>query len=377
MKVVIGGVNFVLGMKWYTFSAQPTKAELDALDNGAQWYSLRQDEVIQVGLMRDIGKIGGRLFSLAGTIASSNSGAWHGIFNIDENLYWYIAVIDGAVLPHGDVVGSKANVEAFKAQHAQLAASWKVVADEEHAVSNLLAKADIHVPVKRFKSTSKAWWILLGMILLGVIGSGFYWWWERQLALEAQTNSAEKTRLEKERVLKKQQLENEKPTSLVLFSLPSDWLKACGGLILQQPLSLYGWTLEQVICDKTNVVLAWARADGAKIDPRPEGELSVDGEKVTETLRLPEIVQQLFKLESLSFQKTRIALQAWAQAIGGTVSFSSAPIVIGTAPKFFTFKTEVPISPFNLSFDQIEGMKLTKLKSTANGWTLEGAFYGQ
>ena len=82
------------------------------------------------------------------------------------------------------------------------------------------------------------------------------------------------------------------PSPLLTSPEPDKWLKACSTIILNLPLSSFGWAFDQVSCGQTAVTVNWLRKEGATVAKKPDGVLAIDGEKITQTIPLTDLTQE-------------------------------------------------------------------------------------
>lgn len=381
-------------MTWASFDNAPNKDELkeDAARLKSDWYSLRVgDSVIQAGFCEAVDdlKYPRKTASLAAMLADSNEQPWLGIFKIGENLWWYIAVRDGnAILPNGDIVGGEAEIRAAQESHAGYT-DWKYVEGDLEFLANLINEIDVKpTAVKSLTHSAIPVIPIIATVLIMLLlaGSGYYYYHQKQVAEEsARVAAMAKLR---EAMANNKPIATAMPSPLLTTPAPDSWLNACRNIILNLPLSTFGWTFEQVSCGQTSVTVNWLRQDGATVAKKPDGELSIDGEKITQTIPLTDLTQESVD-DAIPLDKAQLAIRSWSQAIKVPLTLTQAapppaplpgadPAIALTLPApRSAVKIDLATSPFKLHFNVIPGLRLTKLESTANGWSLEGVLYGK
>lgn len=123
--VKIDGKQYWVGLEWEVIaqSEHPKKRlhELRQEFGRAGIYLMHQQSnsgVVALGYANILADTYRKAPSLAAIIAYAKREPWMGIYQIGEDLWWYIAVREGqAVIPGGDVIGTREEVEAARAEH--------------------------------------------------------------------------------------------------------------------------------------------------------------------------------------------------------------------------------------------------------------------
>jgi hypothetical protein len=183
----IDGRDWVLGMEWSSYTSVPKRAELigeagedESGEMETPWYSLRvTDEAIQAGFCAPVGDVvrPKKLASLAAMLADAEQQPWLGVFEIQPDLYWYIAVRDHyAILPGGDVVGTEEEIRRARAEHAGFG-GWTFVEGDLAKLTELIGevkakRTPVHsLSVSRIDPVPTA--IAVAVAALLVVGIGF------------------------------------------------------------------------------------------------------------------------------------------------------------------------------------------------------------
>lgn len=379
--ITLANKRWLTGMAWRSYDDIPDKQDLldDAKLLNASWSALRiENAVIQAGFCEPIDgiKTPGKLFSLAATLAASRAQPWSGTFKIREGLWWYIAARDGhALLPDGDLIGGKEEIEAIRAKHATYG-DWDHLEGDIDLLTDLIKFATHQtVCVKSLSGQGlQIVPIAIAILLIGGVGGGYFYWQEKEKKIQIARARAQ--------VLAQIQAQpnNVVPANTHLVSKPSPnhWLSACQQATAALPLSLNGWAIDQVECDLHHATIKWGRKWGATVAKRPEGNVSENGDVVHQTIPLQ--ISTTSKDDAIGMQEAMLAMQSWTQAIAVPFKMDAVqrsqdiqrPMLVEAQVAM-----ELPISPFKLNLDEIPGLRLTHIASTATGWMLKGSLYGR
>jgi hypothetical protein len=389
--VQIGKRHWLLGMSWSSFEDTPSKDELqeDAQRLKASWMCVRIGEAaIQAGFCAPLenAKSPSKLFSLAAMLADSREQPWLGIFKINEDTWWYIAVRDGhAILPDGDVVGGEAEIHAARERHSGYS-DWKYVEGDLALLEELIESSEGKpTPIRSLSGTRIPLVpaITLALLLVCALGDAYFWHARQKSRQEmARAAAAAKFRAHLFSSNKSAAL-----SPLITTPYADAWLSACGEVISAIPLSSEGWRPDMASCDLVSATVVWARGEGATVAMRPAGALSEDGNTIVQVMALPKI--DLPKAnEAIDLPVAKVMLRAWAQAANIQLTMNGgpkAPPLPGAVskaspadgPPMVPVSLNLPLSPFDMRV-QIPGLRLTHLKSTDTGeWNVQGVLYGK
>lgn len=395
--IQIGKRRWLAGMTWSSFEDAPSKDELkeDAQRLGASWACVRIGEsAVQAGFCAplDDAKQPSKLYSLAAMLADSREQPWLGIFKIDEGVWWYIAVRDGhAILPDGDVIGGEAEIHAARERHSGYT-DWKYIEGDISLLQEFIKDIDAKpTPVRSLAGGNLPTIPLMasGFFLVAVLGGG-YWWWHLKQQEQEQERVVAMAKMRAQ--LLAGQTVVAAPSPLLTTPQPNDWLAACGNIILAQPLSQNGWALNEVSCDQASVNISWVRKDGATVANKPQGNLSPQGDLVGQMIPLVGLNSN-GRNDAIDLPSAKLVLRAWAQAASFTLAVNEAapsPVLPGATNVSVDNKTgaptilpqasvtlDIPVSPFSMNMSSIPGLRLTNLRSTNQGWNVEGILYGR
>lgn len=324
--------RFLAGMRWSTHESRPSRKKmLDIAANEGWWVAQRRGQsIIQSGYCHPLDGIRNPkgLLSIAGMIAEAKPEPWLGIFDLGNQMYWYVAVRDNnGILPDGDVVGTYDEVSAARAAAAGLG-SWTYVDGGLSELATMLhgsGKPAAPVPIRDIRRRP---WVgpVVASAVIGGATIGGMWAWHAHEAQEAHDRAVAMAR---ERAMIAA-MQAKKTAQVVLpwtrEPSPSAFLAACGRLVGELPVSEDGWLLSTVDCRAAGsdaVAQAhWLLGAGATTAAMPFGTLSQDGKQVDGepmTARLTE--DRDGRAEGA--QKALRALYAVAQPLGISVSVTA------------------------------------------------------
>lgn len=397
--IQIGKRRWLAGMSWLAYEDSPSTADLkaDAARKSAGWVAVRNaQDYKQAGFCAALqGETTRNLFSLAAKLAESKAQPWLGIYRLsaddEEGLWWYVAVRDNhAILPDGDVVGTEDDIRAAQERHSGFL-DWNHFEGNLDDLAAMLEEiTEKSSPVKSLQGGSLAPKIAAGVLAgVGAITGGGWWWYQHRT--DEQERAAAMARL---RAQLQHPLQPAAPAPVAAptptYPSPSDWLQGCAAAVLDQPLARSGWALEQASCTTGQAVLKWRRGDGATVNARPDGVVSEGGEVTTQVVPLPAMAAA-DTADMVDRQQAELRLRGWVQsagfslkALGAAIPSTAGQVTAARdgpppAPAFTerTFDLDLSVSPFNLDFGPLPGLRLTRLESTDTGWTVHGVLYGK
>ena len=364
------GRDWIAGLTWRSFAEQPNLRERreDARSLGADWVVLLETpDINQAGFCPGIANRNPRrLYSLAAAIAEEYQQPWRGVFQLSDELWWYIAVRDGqAILPDGDIVGTHADILEARQRHDSYN-DWNV---HDGGLEDLLpllqvAKNDVRLTALQSVESVSIWRFLapaIVIIILLVGGLSLYRHHEHlleQQRLQAMIRARDRT-----------------ISPLYSMPAPDEWLAACGAVVDDLPISQKGWMAINVVCSRDVVSIVWERLTGATVASRPSGRLSTDGNKVVQVRslgRLPSGSHGVQDYEVADDMLYDILQPINVQAMISQPTRDSADIYFRQDVSFM-----LPISPFKMNFDKVSGLRLTSLAWTHAGWALRGTLYAK
>lgn len=371
--IKIDGQEWIIGLVWRSFAEHPTPHEYreDAQTLGADWIVLRETlGVTQTGFCPAVaGYKPKRIYSLAVAMAEEYKQPWRGIFKINDQLWWYIAIRDGqAILPDGDIAGDYAHVLAARERHDSYS-DWQT---HDGTMDDLLPLLEFYKKnnkISHLKSIKSAplWrliWPVFLIIILVIVGFLIYQHHENSLRLK------EQRRVQAMRLAQHLNL-----SPLVTTPAPDEWLFACSKIINSLHISENGWIALNTNCTNNQITVIWGRLANATVAIRPPGTLFEDGNKVIQVYHLGYLPHGSTRLQSYTIADDM--LYAILQPINVQAKISSP---MRNPNKFYVIQHvsfTVPIAPFEMQFNKVPGLRITSLSWVQSGWELSGEIYAK
>lgn len=391
--------NFVVGMGWRHEDRQPSRKALRAAakDRG-RWVCRRRTSMgsHQTGFSAlDVGKKKMPLQSLAALVADAKPEPWLGIFDLGNDVYWYIAVRDNQEILHdGDLIGGPDEIAKARERHASLG-EWSYVDGTTEDILKLIGASKASVPV--FDSQARPWLApavgLSVAVATSLAGTALWHRHQAHVELEKQMAMARQRAIEQA-----MQARMPKPAPVLPWTQlasASNFLSACGNAFALTPLAQNGWVLSSWSCQQNpggtgSVSTSWTRAGGNDLDT-PAGTLSNNGDTVQATEPLSG------KLEPdsgplLQRDPAERAIRSMAQSLALQLALSmTSPTAQqttkttgnqGKAPPpppwaTWTVGVEVPAPPWAFGMqgpsDSIPGLRWTRVNWDGSKWTLSGS----
>lgn len=256
------GAVFVTDLFWQTLPPESkTKVEAkklaDELDlpDGA----IHTADVTQVGLVT-LEQAKGKFYSLAlAVVQAIPQRSFISVTALSDDVFAYIACRDGALLPTGDMTGSKEVVQDRLESDLALMTDTVVYGPSDWS---LASKGEITIASLKELSINKDWLIIgishpsngintklvVFVVIAAILGGGGYWY---KLKLDKEALIAKR----QQQALIAQQSLNHTPW----MEMPSAQLvvNKCIEAIFTLPLSPGGWTSESFSCDGVSVNASW------------------------------------------------------------------------------------------------------------------------
>ncbi|MHB1669379.1 MAG: type 4b pilus protein PilO2 [Thiomonas sp.] len=395
--------KLVVGMRWrHEDRAPAAKALRVAAKERGRWVCRRRTSMgsHQTGFASlELGRKAAAMQSLGALMADAKPEPWLGIFDLGDELYWYIAVRDNQeILPDGDVIGNRDDIEEARARHASFG-GWEYVDGDAGAVLNLISDSKRSFPV--VDSEARPWLApaVGGAALLLVSAAGFMLWHHHEQAVAQQRQEA----LARQQALQAAMAARVPKAAAILpwtqLASAADFLQTCGRAFDATPLAQDGWVLSAWDCvqapgGQATVDRTWTRMGGTDLRT-PDGVLSADGNTVKTSLRLARPLPPGAGAILASDPAER-AIRGMAQTLGLSLSLTSpaadppsaglpgaAPVVRQKTPAGpWTIRSvgiELPAPPWALGMQQpsdaVPGLRWTRIAWGGAGWSLAGSLY--
>lgn len=393
----LGERNWVIGLDWVTYHERKPKSEVirEAKEQNAQFVFRRDaDESVQDGFshyMKGIKKPS-QLRSLAASLAEGTAQPWRGIYQISDNLWWYIAVRDGfAILPDSDVVGTSEEINIAMRAHQGMG-GWRTwtgnLADLEDLVINKTTRSSKPIVVDQTKTKI---YLLSGCALIGLGIGGVYLHHKHELQLQQDLKAMEQHRLIQQRIEEEKALEN-MPSPATHMPMPNEMLEACWDKANALPVFNEGWELAKFSCDQENLNVLWQRGPGATLYAAPAGGIMKQGEEIESQIKLNinnktpdntgEIetaareMQSLLQLAGVDDATISIDIPRPKPIKQSDMSLKSAPPPPPPPP---TARVEFtwPTFPIGTNWDAVPGLRIKSVEKDAKGWDVTAIIYGK
>uniref|UniRef100_UPI003F49203E type 4b pilus protein PilO2 n=1 Tax=Cupriavidus taiwanensis TaxID=164546 RepID=UPI003F49203E len=284
---------FAIGLTWQHEEVQPSKSAVRgsamALGRHFRWGVVHQsaEGAVQSGFCEPMAGVKvATVKPLAAVVAAQHHQPWMGLFHLQDNLYWYVAVRQGhAIISGGDRVGTLEELDTIRARHRTLG-DWTEV---EGTVRDLAAMARASKGVSAMHDVLRGPWrstayTLAAVGVLGVLVGGGWYWYDAQQEAEREAQRA------RQRAIAAAQQLNEASRPRILpwveEALPSAFLQACRRAWEVQSLAESGWTMAAWSCKPAtattlNIETSWKRDGG--VAANAPGSLSADGNQANAT----------------------------------------------------------------------------------------------
>lgn len=330
--------------------------------------------------------------SLAAAVANAEKDPWIGTFclSAEQDLWWMVAVTEGhSIIVGGDVVGTKAEVEAARDEIKGYEKDWRFFEGDESALQEFLAEgrreAGRAIPmVKPFVWRPAVWQVAaVAMVVAGGVAWHVIAQREQAAALAAALRAAQLQRYAQEHKMSLEAAMAARARPWRSVTRPGPFLQQCGHVLNEVPIDLYGWTPVTLACslthDEMRAVLTWHRSSSGTALTTPHGTLSPHGNTLVDGpahWRLPLPAQVRSVGPGAAIRRT---LLAWSQTAPVTLTFApsarhkAAPKLPGVARRpagpaplkslyahnSATVKTTLPAAL--LPLERIPGMRIASL----------------
>lgn len=389
--------HYVLGMSWRHEDKKPSKARLRELaHNQGRWGLVRKMEEggYQAGFCEPVNGIAkaSKAKSLADAIAATAKAPWRGVFQLDEDLFWYVAVSDGfALLPDGDRVCTAEQLTLLQDEHKDFF-DWREVTGNLAKLAELAQAGDDKEALRdydarfsdRFSIKPKTALIAGALVTLATAGVGGAAYVHQQREAEIQA-AIDKRRSEVAAQAELDAATKPPPPPWTMVPSSGAVVEACREQWSSQTIAKPGWALATWSCVRSpsglDVTVEWISDEGRAKDA--PGQLLPDGKKATESRSVSiewvvEAQQPSHSgheiVELLSVEAAARAARDLAQKYGAEVS-----LVMPQAPKELPGSEKQPVSPyaeiavtpilpmapwfgFAEAFEAVPGLRATSIK---------------
>lgn len=394
----LSGALWLIGIDWESREAPQSKSQIRARarEIGADMAVQRVvDGAVQVGYGFPVEGLrpSSRVRSLAASVAQGVKQPWLGIYQISEDLYWYVAVRDGfQIMPGSDIVADRRTVEALRREHRGLSGDWTQKDGTLEDLESLIDQFATRSPKVWFLNQSQRPFYLT-LAACGILAAGGYYAYHRH---EEAVHAAKMAALARMRRAEQARLASRKeplpPSPVVGKPMPDKVVSACMGVVGQVPLSIDGWRLASLSCTNRTVSVGWKRSKGATLAASPRGAISPDGNTISNTIALP-IVQKskdnAARLE-VGVADFRIYLQSAGVERSTVIIRRPKPVKRTVYQRTVDHKPPPPppppeavvsfvwpVLPSGTDWNRIPGFRITSITHEKDGWKIGGTIYGK
>lgn len=337
--------------------------------------------------------------ALAGAVADARTQPWIGVFQLaaDRDQWWLVAITEGqSIIPGGDVVGTRAEIEAARQAVSGLK-DWAFfdgdLADLQGFLQDARSAAGKPAQAHVFVWRPSIWHLATVAAVIAALVGASIWHHREERAARQAALAAARLRLEalREKLsLAQARAAARRPWHRVIR--PAPFTTACLAAIGRLPIDRWGWSPQEVRCGlQGEVNVTWRRGAGATTRHAPRGQLQAGGNTIEEQgaaalrVQAPGRAGRALPANGV----LRRAFYAWAQSrpVTLTLTDTSHPTVTlpGVHParvragarSLFVVQHAQVVTDFPetlLSLDQLPGVRIESLTvaeplSAAPLWT--------
>ena len=274
MKIInAAGKSYYAGLSWQTLSASDNvKEKIKELGKG--YYCVRNlSGMINIGYAEDLDTKYKKLYSLASNVANAKKEPWLGVFRIEDDLYWLIAVRDNqAIIPDGDVIGTKEEIDKIFQETISIG-EWDSIIEngEIKDLESLLTQGGSYV-LSSSKKYNIVFIILIGALIAGLI---LYFYYKHQIQQIKPKVFIPKVFAKKAAV---------KIPGYKIMPKPGLLLYKCKEELNSLPGSYYGWKVSSLSCTDNEISVVYKKQSFGTTLIAPKGDIGQNGLEVTKNI---------------------------------------------------------------------------------------------
>lgn len=374
------GARWALGLSWLTFPRKPPVKDIASIvkNSGAHHVALRDAGAYQIGMYRGESRRGvkGRVYALGAAVAPAHATPWRGVFQIDDNIWWYIAVRDNfAITIDGDVVGDLGTIHKIKTSHDYFG-DWEEVEGTLQDIEEILATQGVPRIALVRANAKPAFFLSIASIALLLVAVAAYagFLYAKNQQLKAVQKRAALAEIHDAPVKKLAAAIKPKPID-VQMPKPRDMLMACWGTMADLPLESRGWLLRQAQCRFGSITLEWTKT--ADADPTLmadlHGFLGADGNTLTTSAPLAPVASGVRPAANVGASLD--ALKAFAQDAGMDLNIGNSQAASQALNSQAAFTLIGSAEPDSVApgLSSIDGLAVEGVAWDASaGWTYTG-----
>ena len=274
MKIInVAGKSYFAGLSWQTLSASDNvKEKIKELGNG--YYCVRNlSGMINIGYSEDLDGKYKKLYSLASNVANAKKEPWLGVFRIEDDLYWLIAVRDNqAIIPDGDVIGTKEEIDKVFQETISIG-EWDSIieAGEIKDLEALLTAGGSYV-----LSSSKKYNIIFVVVIGALLAAFVLYFYHKQKLQSIKPKVFIPKVFAKKAVVKIPGYKTMPKPALILYK--------CKEELNSLPGSYYGWKADELSCTANGISVVYKKQPFGTTLIAPKGDIGQNGLEVTKNI---------------------------------------------------------------------------------------------
>jgi hypothetical protein len=300
-----------------------------------------------------------------------------------NDVFLYVAVLDGNSIDpeHGEVVGSRADVDKARDAHKDLSLAHTEYSSEDLAqlVDEFIGEL-VRVTFLDGKNFAFDGQIVLIASVLAAFGLGGWVYMHHRASVRRFARRVV--------VMRQKSPQPQAPVNPLSGTvLPSVLLNACGEAVKTIPVDVNGWLVSSVECGQGGAKVVWKATKHAWNEKHPTGVLSDDSTVVS---RIP------FSIQTSAAGAVSVPLDVQVARLRDIVSLAGAtfdtramqgPSLPGqsdspapsSAPQAYRqqlFTVTLRWAPWSVPFDQVPGLRVDTIRFSGTDWVVEGSVYG-
>ncbi len=319
---------YAVGFTWLAEPAMPKPAQLRELSRvrGIWGVARKTTDGVQLGfgdLPHDTRRPTA-IRALASVVADYHPAPWLGVYRLNDELSWLIAVRADGIASNGDLVGSHDEIEAAAAA-LKAGEHWTSVSGSPADLAEMARLAGKQPGLRDWRAkispVVRNGLIAAAVGAIAIVGVAV-WTWRQDLMQEAALVASQRAQIEAEHA-KRARLLASPPWKLA--AAPAQLIDACHHAWLAQPLAQDGWKLAVWQCRQAganlNMTMNWVRAGGSPVDA--PGRL-IDGEHAQSVSTRPGVGVAV-NAAAGSDEEAQRTIWALADTVSGQLTLGTVP----------------------------------------------------
>lgn len=321
---------YAVGFTWLAEPAMPKPAQLRELSRvrGIWGVARKTTDGVQLafGDLPHDTRRPTAIRALASVVADYHPAPWLGVYRLNDELSWLIAVRADGIAPNGDLVGSHDEIQTAAAA-LKAGERWTSVSGSSADLAEMARLAGKQPGLRDWRARISPLvrnGLIAASVCVVVVGGVAVWTWRQALMQEAALLASQRAQIAAEHA-KRARLLASPPWKLA--AAPAQLIDACHQSWLAQPLAQDGWKLAIWQCkqagENLSLTMNWVRAGGSPVDA--PGRL-IDGEHSQSSGSRPGPGAAV-NAAAGSDEEARRAIWGLANTVGGQLSLGTIPVL--------------------------------------------------